>query len=175
MPATSIPLAFAALAVASGTFGAVELGLLASDQSQVAALVALLLTAPLQLLACVIGFWRHDPVAGTGTGVQAGTWAVTGLVTLLAPPGTRTPGLGIFLLWAALAMIVPVLAGRRRWLEATVMATSGLRFGLTGLSQLIPDPRWRFAAGVLGVLLAIGALTAALVLELQGAEQEQAD
>ena len=176
--ATPIPLAFLALGLAGGTFGAVELRLVPQDQTHLAGLVALAVTAPLQALACLVGFVCHDPVAGTGTGVQAGTWAVVGVATLTSPPGSESPGLGVFLLLVAAAMTVPVVAGLDRPLAAVVMGLSGLRFGVAGVDQLTAATAWRELAGGLGILLAATALVAAMVFERRGlrtAEETEAD
>ncbi len=166
--ATSLPLTFLALAVASVTFAAVELHWVPASQGRVAALVAVLLTAPLQGLACVLGFLSRDPVAGTGAGILAGTWAVTGVTTLLSPPGARSAGLGVVLLASALAITVPVAAGWSKPLAAAVMGLTGARFAVTALSELSSSPGWRTAAGLLGLLLSSVALYAALAFELEG-------
>ncbi len=54
-----------------------------------------------------MGFLARDPVAATGMGVPAGTWATVALTTLRSPPGATSAGLGPLLLTAAVAMHVP--------------------------------------------------------------------
>lgn len=44
-----------------------------------------------------LGFLARDPVAATGMGVPAGTWAVVGLTTLISPPGSTSRGLAVLL------------------------------------------------------------------------------
>jgi succinate-acetate transporter protein len=73
--ATPLPLGFLALALATTVFSAVQLGWIPADQGRIAGLTALAATVPLQLLASVFGFLCRDPVAATGMGVLAGTWA----------------------------------------------------------------------------------------------------
>ncbi len=165
---TSLPLAFLALGLASATFAAVELHWVPASQARVAGLVAVLLTAPLQGLASVLGFLSRDPVAGTGAGVLAGTWAVVGVTTLTSPPGSTSDALGVLLVAAALAVTVPVSSGWSKPVAALVMGLSGLRFAVTGLYQLIGSPGWQTAAGASGLLLALAALYGALAFELEG-------
>jgi uncharacterized protein len=71
---------------------------------------------PLQLVASVFGFLARDVVAGTGMGILAGTWLAVGLILLTGEPGSTSDALGLFLLIAAVAMLVPASAaaiGRR--------------------------------------------------------------
>ncbi|NJC72296.1 hypothetical protein HC031_21630 [Planosporangium thailandense] len=109
--ATPLPLGFLALMLSTTTFAVVELGWVPAAQNKVAALVAVVLTAPLQLLSAVLGFLARDPVAGTGVAVLSGTWAVIGVTTLLSPPGAHSPGLGVLLVCAGVALLVPARWG----------------------------------------------------------------
>ncbi|MGN6131993.1 MAG: hypothetical protein ACTHOK_16750, partial [Nocardioidaceae bacterium] len=70
--ATPLPLAFLALACASATFSALELHWIPASQGHIAGVVAVLLTAPLQFLAAILGFLTRDPVAGTGAAMLSG-------------------------------------------------------------------------------------------------------
>lgn len=167
--ANPLPLSFLGLGLASVTFAVVELGWVPSGQEKVAALVALLVALPLQGLASVLGLMARDPVAGTGAGLLAATWATVGVVTLVSPQSRRVPVLGVLLVAAAAGTLVPVVAGSSNPLAALVMGLSGLRFGLTGVSQLASAPEWQTVAGAAGVVLALVAWYAALAFELEGA------
>ncbi|SNS18969.1 hypothetical protein SAMN06893096_102421 [Geodermatophilus pulveris] len=167
--ATPLPLGFLALALATTVFSAVQLGWVPADQGRVAALVALGATAPLQFAAAVVGFLTRDPVAATGMGVLAGTWTVAGLATLTSPSGTASAGLGVLLLAAAVALLVPAAAAAPAELvPAVVMATAATRFAVTGAAELTGSAAWQSAAGWVGLLLAAVAVYAALALELEG-------
>ncbi|MEU8171944.1 hypothetical protein AB0C14_03645 [Microbispora hainanensis] len=164
-----LPLGFLGLAMATTAFAAVELRVVPDAQAHVAALAALLFTAPLQFLVSVLGFLARDPVAGAAMGVLSGTWAVIGADTLTSAPGTPSAALGVVLLTAAAAMLVPALAGLPKLLAAVVMAISATRFALTGVYELTASPGWRTAAGVAGLVLAVAAYYAALAFELEDA------
>jgi succinate-acetate transporter protein len=167
--ATPLPLGFLALALATVVLSAVQLGWVAPDQGRVAALTAVGATLPLQLLASVVGFLSRDPVAATGMGVLAGTWAVVGLTTFTSPPGSTSPGLGVLLVTAGLAMLVPaVAAAPAKVAPAAVMGLAALRFLVTGAYQLSSGAAWKAAAGWVGLLLGLVALYTALALELEG-------
>ncbi|MGY1815700.1 GPR1/FUN34/YaaH family transporter [Blastococcus sp. SYSU D00820] len=170
--ATPLPLGFLALAVATVLFSAVQLGWIAATEGRIAALTALAATVPLQLLASVVGFLARDPAAATGMGVLSGTWAVVGFTTLTSPPGAVSDGLGVFLLTAGLAMVVPAAAAAgSKLVPAAVMALAGTRFLVTGVYELTGSAGWKVAAGWVGLALAAVALYAALALELEGARQ----
>lgn len=163
-----LPLGFLGLFVATSAFACLQLDWLPPDQGRVVALSALLFTVPLQAVASVYGFLARDPVAGTGMGVLAGTWAVTGYVTLTSPPGTSSAGLGLVLLLAAVAMLVPAVAGSKV-VAAGVMAGAGLRFAVTGIAEVTGSGTWYTVAGVVGLVLAALAVYAALGFELEDA------
>lgn len=164
---TPLPLGFLALAVATTAFAAVQLGWVPVDQGRIAALAALLFTVPLQLVACVFGFLARDPVAGTGMGVLAGTWGTVGASTLIAPPGTSSPGLGVVLIVAAVCLLVPAAGARGKLVAAAVMVVSAVRFAVTGAAEVTGSGGWLAAAGWVGLALAPLALYAAAGFEIE--------
>jgi uncharacterized protein len=165
--ATPLPLGFLALTVATTVFATVQLGWVPVAQERVAALSALVFAVPLQLVACVMGFLSRDPVAGTGMGVLAGTWAVTGAATLTAPPGSSSPGLGVVLLVAALCLLVPAVGASGKLVAAAVMGLSAVRFAVTGLAEITGAGAWMAVAGWAGIVLGALALYAAAGFELE--------
>jgi uncharacterized protein len=170
--ATPLPLGFLALTLATTVFSAVQLGWIPPDQGRVAGITALAAAVPLQLLAAVFGFLSRDPVAATGMGVLAGTWAAAGATTLTSPPGAVSAGLGVLFLAGALALLVPAAtAFPSKVVPAAVMATAATRFAVTGAYELTGSAVWKSVAGWVGILLALLALYAALALELEGARE----
>lgn len=169
--ATPLPLGFLGLFVATLSFASLQFGWIADRQGSTIALAVLGLTVPVQLLASVFGFLARDPVAGTGMGVLAGTWAAAGLATLTSPPGANSPGLGVVLLASGAAMLVPAAGGRHKVVAATVMALSALRFTVTGVAEISGTPGWLTTAGWVGVVLAAVSLYAALAFELEGTDK----
>ncbi|MGY1747762.1 GPR1/FUN34/YaaH family transporter [Modestobacter sp. SYSU DS0511] len=171
--ATPLPLGFLALALATTVFSAVQLGWVDPDQGRIAAITALAATVPLQLLASVFGFLSRDPVAATGMGVLSGTWAVAGFTTLTLPPGSTSSGLGVLLVAAGLAMLVPAAtAVSSKVLPALVMAVAAVRFGTTGVYEMTGSSDWEAVAGWVGIALAAVAFYTALALELEGAQEK---
>lgn len=167
--ATPLPLGFLALAAVTTVFAVIQLDWVPTDQARIAGLTALAFTVPLQLVAAVFGFLTRDPVAATGMGVLAGTWAIVGFTTATVPPGTNSKGLGVLLLVSAAALLVPVAAAISKIVPAAVIATASLRFAVTGVSELTGSEAWRTTAGIVGLALAVLAVYAALALELEGA------
>jgi succinate-acetate transporter protein len=164
---TPLPLGFLGLLFATLGFSALQLGWVPPDQGKVVALGVLAFTVPAQLLASTFGFLARDPVAGTGMGVLAGTWAAATAETLVSPPGGHSPALGVCFLAAAVAMLVPTAAAGSKLVAAAVMGTSALRFAVTGVAQLTGSPTWVTVAGWTGLVLAALALYAALGFELE--------
>ncbi|MDO8145925.1 GPR1/FUN34/YaaH family transporter [Isoptericola sp. 178] len=162
-----LPLGFMALAVATVGFSCLQLGILSTAEESTVALAVLVLTVPLQLLAAIIGFGARDPIAGTGMAVVSGVWAMLAVSTLTSPPGSSSPALGVLLLTAALAMVVPALAAGGKVVAAAVMIGSGVRFAVTGVAEFTGSGAWETTAGVLGLVLAAMALYAALGFVLE--------
>jgi uncharacterized protein len=160
--ANPLPLGFLALGVATLLLSGVQLQWLPPEDAATVAVILFVFVAPLQLLASIFGFLARDPVAGTGMGILAGTWAAVGLVTLRSPVGTISHTLGLLLLVSAAAMLVPALGAlEAKLVPALVLATTALRFLLTGVYQLSGITGWKVAGGVTGVVLCALALYAA--------------
>lgn len=162
-----LPLGFLALMVATTSTAMLQLGVLAPAQGHVVALSLLVLTTPLQTIVCVLGFMARDPIAGTGMGILAGTWATLGLTMLGSSPGTTSPALGVLLLGSAVAMVVPTAAATGKLVAMAVMGLSAVRFAVTGIGQLTGSASWLTAAGWVGLALALVAGYAAIAFELE--------
>jgi uncharacterized protein len=120
----------------------------------------------------VFGFLARDVVAGTGMGLLAGTWLSIGLITLTGQPGATSDALGLFLLLAAIAMLVPASAAATgKLVAAAVLATTALRFATTGLYQLTAADGWKTTGGIVGLALCALAVYAALAMALEDASR----
>jgi uncharacterized protein len=172
--ANPLPLGFLALAAGTLLVSGLQLGWLAPSDGSDVALILLAFVFPLQLVACVLGFLGRDIAAGTGMGLLAGTWLSIGLVTLTAPrPGATSDALGLFLLLAGAAMLVPfAVAAAGKLAAAAVLGTTALRFLLTGVYQLTGSSGFKQAAGIVGLILLAVALYAALALALEDARDD---
>lgn len=165
-----LPLGFLALAGGTLLVSGLQLGWLAPSDGQDVALILIAFVFPLQLLAATFGYLARDVVAGTGMGVLAGTWLSIGLVTLTSPPGATSDALGLFLVLAGAAMLVPAAAASAgKVVPAAVLATTALRFAATGIFQLTDSGTWEDVAGFVGLALCALALYAALAMALEDA------
>jgi uncharacterized protein len=163
-----LPLGFLALAAATLLVSGLQLGWLEPLEGRNVALVLLAFVFPLQFVTSVFGFLGRDPVAGTGMGILSGTWLSVGLVTLASPPGSTSDALGLFLLLAAVAMLVPAIAAAgAKLVVAAVLGTTAVRFACTGLYELTASKTWEDISGVVGLVLLAVALYAALAVVLE--------
>jgi uncharacterized protein len=161
--ANPLPLGFLALSAATLLVSGLQLDWLKPSDGSDVALILLAFVFPLQLVTSIFGYLARDVVAGTGMGLLSGTWLSVGLVTLTSEPGATSDALGLFLLLAAVAMLVPAAASSVGKLAATaVLGTTALRFAVTGLYQLTASELWKDVAGIVGlVLCALAVYTAA--------------
>ena len=148
-----------------------QLGWLEPAEGHDVALILIAFVFPLQLLASTFGYLSRDVVAGTGMGLLAGTWLSIGLITLTADkPGTTSDALGLFLLLAAAAMLVPASAASAgKLVAAAVLFTTAVRFAATGLYELTASGFWENLAGIVGLILCALAVYAAAGLALEDA------
>jgi uncharacterized protein len=163
-----LALGFFGLAAATFVMSGLQLGWVDSTEGKQIALCILAFTVPLQFTASLLGFLARDGVAATGMGVLAGIWAVIGLITFSAKPGSTSDALGLFLLVAGVAMWAPASAAfASKLVPALVLSVAGLRFLVTGLYQLTSNEAWEDTAGVIGLVLAVFAIYAAYAAELE--------
>ena len=167
-----LPLGFLALAGGTVLVSGLQLGWLSESDGRDVALIVIAFVFPLQLVASVFGYLGRDVVAGTGMGILSGTWLSIGLVTLTSPAGSTSDALGLFLLLAAVAMLVPALAALSGKLVAVaVLATTAVRFACTGMYQLTASATWENIAGAVGLVLCAVAVYAALAIALEDARR----
>ncbi|MBF6619694.1 MAG: hypothetical protein ITG02_05625 [Patulibacter sp.] len=170
--ANPLPLGF--LALAGGTFvlAGLQLGWIATSQSTAVALILLAFVLPLQLVASIFGFLARDVVAGTGMGILAGTWAATGLVMLQGEPGATSGALGLLLLVAGAALLVPAtVAATGKLVVTALLVTTALRFATTGVYELTGSSTWQDACAIVGLVLCAIALYTALAMALEDARR----
>lgn len=163
-----LPLGMAALAGASVMLTGYQLAWLPTAQGHDVAAAILLFAVPLQYLASVFGFLSRDSAGGTGMALLGGCWTVTGTLTLLSPPGTRSQTLGLLLFFASAVLLVPALAaslGKVAAAAAFVLAAA--RFALTGVYEYQGGTAWEHASGWLGLALCVLALYNAFAFEVE--------
>ena len=168
--ANPLPLGFVALAAATILLSGLQLGWLESAEGANVALILIAFVFPLQLVTSIFGMLGRDVVAATGMGILAGTWLSVGLVTLTSAPGATSDALGLFLLLAGAAMLIPALgATGGKLAAAAVLTTTAVRFATTGIYELTAKQVWADIAGVVGLALCALALYAALAMALEDA------
>jgi hypothetical protein len=166
--ASPLTLAFLALAVGTFILAGLQLSWIPAAQSADIGLGLIVFVFPLQAVSSVFGFLARDSIAGTGTGLLSGTWLAIGVVTFTSGPGQTSGALGLLLIGAAAALLVPATVGAASKLLASLVITGvALRFFLTGAYELSSASAWKYAAAVEGLLLAVLALYAGLAFELE--------
>ncbi len=171
----SSPLALGFLALGGATLvlSGQQLGWYGPGESTAVALALILFGFPLQLLASIFGFLSRDVATATGMGVLAMSWLTTGAVTLLTPPGSTSAALGVLLIFAGIALMIPALAASfGKVVPALVLFTASVRFILSGIHQLTGAPAVEAMAGIMGLVLLVVAVYAALALALEDVQRK---
>ncbi len=163
-----LPLGFTALGGASVILSGLQLQWLPTSEAHQVGMVILVFAVPLQLLASVFGFLARDSVGGTGMGVLAGAWLVTGTLTFTSPPGSTSRALGLLLSFVAAALMVPTSAAALgKVAGALVMFGAGARFALTAIYEFSGSTSWEHISGWWGLGLCLVALYAAMAFGVQ--------
>jgi len=170
--ANPLPLGFLALGAGTLVLAGLQLGWLSLTEGRSVALILLAFVFPLQFLAAVLGFLARDVVAGTGMALLSGTWLSIALVTVDAPPGSTSGALGLLLLCAAVALLVPAsVASTGKLLPALVLTTAAARFATSGVYQLDGSGTWKDASAVIGLALCVLAAYTALAMAWEDARR----
>jgi succinate-acetate transporter protein len=165
--ANPLPLGFLALAGATLLLSGLQLGWVELPESKTVGLIIVAFVVPLQFVTAIFGFLARDVVAGTGMAILSGTWLSIGLVTLTGVPGSTSDALGLLLILAAIAMLVPAAAATGKLVAAAVLTTTALRFAVTALYQLTGSDEWKTTAGIVGLALCALAVYTALAMALE--------
>lgn len=165
-----LPLGFLALAGATFLVAALQLGWIAPSEGRTVGIALIAFTFPLQLLTSIFGFLGRDVVAGTAMGVLAGTWLTVGVTILTIPPGATSDALGLLLLIAGVAMLIPATVSATGKIAATaVLATTVLRFLTAGVYELTAAEPWKGLTAIVGLVLVGLAVYVALAMTLEDA------
>jgi hypothetical protein len=147
---------------------ALQLSWLPQTAGHDVALVILVFTVPLQLLAAVFGYLSRDGAGGTGMALLSSCWLAVGVMQLRTPPAATNPTLGLLLFFAAAALMVPVMASALgKVLASVVFFLAASRFVLTGVYEYHGGHGWEHASGWLGLALCVTALYAAIAFEAE--------
>jgi succinate-acetate transporter protein len=165
---TPTSIGFVGLAAASLTFSGLQLGWLPQEEGRHAALVLIGFVFIAQLLAAIFSFLARDGTAATAMATLALTWLAVGLVLYTSAPGSTSPALGLFLLFAGTAMALSGLTAVLSNLVPTaVFLLASIRFLLPGGYHLTGGAGWKGASGSVGILLFGLAVYAAWAAELE--------
>jgi uncharacterized protein len=163
-----LPLGMIALAGASLMFTGYQLSWLPPAQGHDVAVAQLAFAVPLQYLAAVFGFLGRDGAGGTGMALLGSCWLSAAILLLRSAPGSRSPALGLLLLFAAAALLVPAMASALGKVAATVaFVLAATRFALTGIYEYAGGAAWQHAAGWVGLTVCLTGLYNAFAFELE--------
>ena len=161
---SSLPAGFLGLFIATTSYAALQLNWIESTNSTYIAVAVLATTVPIQVIACVAGFAENQTTAGTAMGILAGTWAAVSVVTIISGTSTGNDALGVVLVCAGCAMVVPAVSGTGPPMGVIVMLLSSARFLVTGIAELTGSHTWLTTAGWVGLALAAASFYAALAV-----------
>jgi hypothetical protein len=105
-------------------------------------------------------------------GLLSATWLSIALVTVDAPPGSTSGALGLLLLFAGVALLVPAsVATVGKILPALVLTTAAARLAATGVYQLDGAGTWKDVSAIIGLALCALAVYAALAMAWEDARR----
>jgi len=170
--ATPLPIGMLALAVGSLVLCGIQLKWIPIEQTQTVALCLLGFVVPLQFIGFIFGLLSRDEGAASAMGLLFAAWLASGVSMLASIPGERSGGLGLLLVAAAGALLVPVaVALSTKPLISLVILAAAVRFLLTGIYELGQGPSWQTAAGIDGLVVVGLAWYAGLAFALEAGQR----
>lgn len=152
--ATPLPIGLLALAVGSLVLCGVQLKWIGLAQTHVVALCLLAFVVPLQFVSFIFGLLCRDEGVASSMALLFGTWLGAGISLLASAPGTTSGALGLLLVAAAGALLVPIIvAARTKPLMSLVILAAAVRFLFTGIYELGHGSGWETAAGIDGLVV----------------------
>jgi succinate-acetate transporter protein len=163
-------LGFLGLAAATSVLASMQLGWVPASDGRRVAIVLVGFAFVAQLLAAVFSFLSRDGGAGTAMGQLALVWLVVGASMLSLPPGSKSDGLGVFLVFAGVSLLLTAgVTALSKLVPAAIFTLAALRFLTTGTFELGAGEGWENVSGLLGLALAALAIYAALAAQLEEA------
>lgn len=170
--ANPLPLGFLALGAGTLVVAGLQLDWFAPSEGRSVALILLAFVFPLQLLVAIFGFLARDVVAGTGMGLLSVTWLSIALITLDAPPGSTSAPLGLLLLFAGAALLVPATAATAgKVLPSIVLLGAAVRFASSGVYEMTDANGWKEVSAVLGLGLCGLAIYTAFAMAIEDTQR----
>ena len=133
--------------------------------------INLVFVAPLEVLACLLGYAARDTAGGTTMGLFAATWVTYATFLVRTPPDTHSPALGAFFLaLATCALVLAITAIKAKPFFTVLLGLATLRFALGGLAELGVSRTLGTIGAAIGLPLAVLAVYGGLafLLEDQG-------
>jgi succinate-acetate transporter protein len=163
-------LGFLGLAAATWVLASMQLGWVAPGDGRRVAIALVGFAFVAQLVASVFGFLARDGGVGTAMGQLSLIWLVVGASLLSLPAGAKSDGLGVFLVFAGVSLLLTAgSTALSKLVPAVIFALAGLRFLLAAVFELGAGEGWEDLSGVIGLVLAALALYAAFASELEEA------
>lgn len=170
--ATPLPIGMLALAVGSLVLSGIQLKWVPITQTNIVALCLLGFVVPLQFIGFIFGLLSRDEGASSSMGVLFAAWLASGLSLLASPPGSHSGGLGLLLVAAAGALVVPILvAASTKPLMSLVILAAAVRFMLSGIYEFGAGSVWQTASGIDGLVTVGLAWYAGLAFAFEAAQR----
>jgi succinate-acetate transporter protein len=172
--ATPLPIGMLALAVGSLVLTGVQLGWIPTAQSSTIALCLLGFVVPLQFVGFVFALLSRDEGVASSLAVLTGTWLASALSLLATPPGATSDALGLLLVAAAGALLVPVaVAAPTKPLISATILLAAIRFVVTGCYEFGGGSSWKTAAGIAGLVVTAFAWYSAAAFALEAGRRRR--
>lgn len=167
--ASPAPLGFVAFAVGTVLLTALQLHWVPLGQTTVLSVLLLGFVGPPQVVAGLLAYAARDGGLATMMLTFGAVWVSLALAMRSAPPGSRSPLLGIFLLTAATVLLgLGLMSMTVRPLLSGLALLAPTRYALTGCYELTGTAGVQYASGWVGVPLVLIALYGAIAFLLEG-------
>jgi uncharacterized protein len=171
---SGLPLGFFAFAIGMLLLGCQAIGWIPVSEQHDVGLQLVAFVFPLELIATIFAFLARDTLGATTLGLFTTSWLALGLDYLMAPPGSTSVTVGIYLFgFATVALLLALLSTMGKPFFSALLALAAARMVLSGAYEVGAGQTVLHVSGGFGIALTVLALYGGAALALEDARQRE--
>jgi uncharacterized protein len=169
---SALPLGFFSFGIGMLLLGGIGLGWIHGADTKTAGLLIALFVFPLELVAAVIAFLARDTASATALGMFSSSWLALGIADAAGTPGEKSDAIGLYLvMFGVMILALAAAAFLGKPLLGILLGIAASRSFLFGAWELGAGHHVLYAAGVIGVAIAVASVYGGLAFLLEDLQQ----
>jgi succinate-acetate transporter protein len=166
-----VPLGFLTFGIGMFLYAAYDAPWVKATEGHTIGLMLVTFVGPLEAIAAVIAFLARDTLAGVALGLFAGSWFLSGFVTLASTPGKLSAATGYFqIAFSIVVLILSCVAWLGQPLIALLLTVSTVRGVTSAVYELGGGRAWNHVSGWIALAIYCVAMYGGLAFLLEDAK-----